>query len=199
METYTELRDTLANEGFGEARDLEFKRGGKWKDIKHPVVKAALAMGNLENGGLVVIGVNEDMSGPDRLAGMGEEVGATFNADDVSEFINRYADTPVQIKLRKISEGSRHFVVLDVQGFDYQPIICRKSLDRDGKKYLEEGRVYYRPRGKVESTAQLTHHDMRELLDVAVVKRYNYWRRQVEKMDAVSGMPDVFGKEESGS
>lgn len=195
METYTELRDTLARKGFGETRGLEFKRGGKWNDIKHPVVKAVLAMSNLENGGLVVIGIDEDRSGADRLSGMDEEASATFNADYVSELVSRYADPPVELQVIKMSEGRRHFVVLNVEGFDYQPTICKRSLDRDGKKYLEAGRLYYRPKGKVESTANLTHHDLRELLDVAVAKRYNYWRRQIGRIGAGAAMPDALGKE----
>ena len=193
MNTYGELRDRLIKSGFEETRELEFKRGSRWKDIKHLVVKAVLAMSNLEHGGLVVIGIDEDRSDAERLAGMDEEASATFRADEVSEFINRYADPPVQIKMRKISEEGRHFVVLPVPEFDYQPILCKKSLDRDGKKYLEEGRLYYRPRGKVESTSRLTHHEMRELLDMAVVKRYNYWRSQTGKMDTGVVIPDAFG------
>lgn len=179
----------------GEARDIEFKRGDSWKNIKHLVVKVVLAMSNVEDGGTVVIGIDEGMSGKDRLVGMDEKVSATFRTDDMIEFVNRYADPPVQIKVRKISERGRHFVVLVVPEFDYQPILCKKSLDRDGKKYLEAGRLYYRPIRKVESTSQLTHHDMRELLDTAVVRRHNYWQRHVGKMNAGVDIPDVLGKE----
>lgn len=40
---------------------------------------------------------------------------------------------------------------------------------------------------------------MRELLDMAVVKRYNYWRSQTEKMNTGVVMPDTFGEEETRS
>lgn len=195
MDTYAALRDRLARDNFEEARGLEFKRGGRWRDVRHLVAKAALAMSNVEGGGLVVIGIDKDGSGQDRLAGMDEEASATFRADDMEEFVNRYADPPVQIEVGKISDGGRHFVVLAVPEFDHQPVLCTKSLDRDGKKHLEAGRLYYRPRGKVESTSRLVHHDMRELLDMAAAKRHNYWQRHVGKMGAGARIPVAPGTE----
>lgn len=191
MDTYAALLGRLANEGFEEARNLEFKRGGRWNDIKYPVARAVLAMSNLEGGGQIVVGIDEDKSGEDRLAGMDGEDSATFRADEVSEFVNRYADPHVQIQLQKISEAGRHFVVLGVPEFSYQPILCKKSLDAADKKYLEDGRLYYRPRGKVESTAKLTHNDVRELLGMAVVKHYKYLQRQCERMGGgAAGRPE---------
>lgn len=197
MDTYAALYDRLASTGFEEARSLEFKRGGRWSDIKHGVAKAVLAMSNLEGGGRIVVGISEGESGEDRLAGMDEDASATFCTDDVSEFVNRYADPPVQIQMRRVSDKGRHFVVLSVPEFDYQPILCRKSLDKDGKQYLEAGRLYCRPKGKVESTSHLTYHDMRELLDRAVVKRHAYLQRQFKDIGMGTSMPDFFDKEAS--
>lgn len=177
MDTYAELCSRLAEADWENARDLELVRGGGWDEAKHLVAKAALAMSNLEGGGRIVIGIDGSREGRDRLAGMDEEASATFDEGAVSELVNDYADPPVQVRVRKVSDGGRHFVVIGVQGFDYQPTLCSRSLDRGGKEYLEAGRLYYRPRGRAESTARLAHHDMRELLDVAVAKRHNYWRR----------------------
>lgn len=195
MDTYAALRDMLARDSFEETRGLEFKRGGRWRDVRHLVAKAALAMSNVEGGGLVVIGIDKDRSGQDRLAGMDEEASATFRTDDMEEFVNRYADPPVQIEVGKVSDGGRHFVVLAVHEFGHQPVLCTKSLDRDGKRHLEAGRLYYRPRGKAESTSRLAHHDMRELLDMAAAKRHNYWQRHAMGMGAGARIPVAPGTE----
>ena len=177
MDTYAELCKRLAEEDWEGARDLELVRGSGWNEAKHLVAKAALAMSNLEGGGRIVIGIDGSRKGRDRLAGMDEDASATFDEDVVSELVNEYADPPVQVRVRKMSDGGRHFVVIGVQGFDYQPTLCSRSLDRGGEEYLEAGRLYYRPRGRAESSARLAQDDMRELLDVAVAKRHNYWLR----------------------
>ena len=187
MDTYAELCDRLAKEGFGNARDLELVRGSVWNKAKHLVAKAALAMSNLEGGGRIVIGIDGNRKSGDRLAGMDEETSSTFDEDSVSELVNEYADPPVQVRVRKMSDGGRHFVVISVQGFDYQPTLCSRSLDMDGEEYLEAGRLYYRPGGRAGSTARLAHHDMRELLDVAVAKRHNYWLRLRARMGVDTG------------
>ena len=156
-------------------------------------------MSNLEGGGQIVVGIDEDKSGEDRLVGMDEEDSATFRPDEVPEFVNRYADPHVQIQVRKISDGGRHFVVLDVPEFSYQPILCKKSLNAGGKKYLEDGRRYCRPRGKVESTSKLTHEDVREVMDMAAVKHYKHLRKRCVEINGGAGMPGLPEGEAGGS
>lgn len=198
METYAGLHDKLASAGFREARGLEFKRGLAWNEIKHAVTRAVLAMSNLEGGGRIVIGVDTGDNGGHILAGMDRGASRTFREDEVSEFVNKYADPPVQIHVQQVSQGERHFVVIDVPEFDHQPILCKKDLDKEGKKHLESGRLYYRPKGGVKSTSRLAHQDLRDLLDLAVIKHHKYWTRQLHKMGA--GEPsrsDIFDKEAS--
>ena len=187
VETYTGLHDRLASNGFREARSLEFKRGLAWNEIKHTVTKAVLAMSNLEGGGRIVIGVDRNDNGGHTMAGMGKEVSQTFREDEVSEFVNKYADPPVQVRIQGVSQEGRYFVVIDVPEFDHQPILCKKDLDKEGKKHLESGRLYYRPKGGIKSTSRITHQDLRDLLDFAVVKHYNYWAGQLRKLSTGAG------------
>ena len=80
-------------------------------------------------------------------------------------------------------------MVIDVPEFSYLPILCKKSLEAGGKKYLEDGRLYCRPRGKVESTAKITHEDMREVMDMAVVKHHRHLQRQCRQINGGAGTP----------
>lgn len=191
METYASMHDKLASGGFSEARSLEFKRGLAWGEVKHSVTKAALALSNLEGGGYIVIGIDDDRRDGHILTGMDKEASQTFREDEVSEFVNKYADPPVQIKVRKIAHNELYFIVITIPEFDHQPILCKKDLDKDGKKYLESGRLYYRPSGGIKSTARLTHQDLRDLLDLAVIKHHKYWTKQIRKLGVSIGEASV--------
>lgn len=143
----------------------------------------------------IVIGVDMDNSGGHILAGMDKGASRTFRKDEVLEFVNKYADPPVQMHVQQVSQGERHFVVIDTPEFDHQPVLCKMDLDWEGKKHLESGRMYCKPKGGAKSTSQLTHQDLRGLLDFAVIKRHNCWTRQLRKLGA--GEPshsDIFDK-----
>lgn len=155
-------------------------------------------MSNLGGGGRIVIGVDMDNSGGHILAGMDKGASRTFREDEVLEFVNKYADPPVQMHVQQVSQGERHLVVIDIPEFNHHLILCKGDLDREGKKHLESGRLYYRPKGGAKSTSRLTHQDLRGLLDLAVIKRHSYWTRQLRKLGA--GEPshsDIFDKEAS--
>ena len=195
METHASLYDSPANGGFREARSLEFKRGLARNEIKHAAARAALAISIPEGGGRIIVGVDRDGNGSHIMAGMDKGASQTLREDEVSEFVNRYADPPVQVRIQGVSRGDRHFVVIDIPEFDHQPILCKRDLDREGKKYLESGRLYYRPRGGIKSTSRLAHQDLRDLLDFAVTKHRDCRTKQLRKLGA--GGPDrpIFGKE----
>ena len=60
-EGYERLRER-ASEAIAwskETRWVDFKQSAPWDDLKGRVAKTALAMGNLRDGGLVIVGMSE--------------------------------------------------------------------------------------------------------------------------------------------
>ena len=171
-----------------ERRNLEYKQGGDWESLKHKITKAALSMANLRAGGYIIIGVREDASDYN-FTGMDTREADTYNKDDVSDFVNKYADPPIEIDVRVFD---RRFVVVKASEFQDMPVICKKASDD-----LRQGRLYVRSRHKNESTSQLTVHEMREIIEYAADKEI---RKQFERIDSYRPRngADPFGEEKKG-
>lgn len=171
--------------GRSERRDLEYKRGGSWNSLKYNITKAALAMANLEGGGHIIIGMAEDESGRYNLSGLLEKDARTYKIDDISEFINKYADPYVEINLGTF----QNVVVIQVFEFEEVPVICKKDSDD-----LERGRIYVRSRRKNESTPKPTAFDVKEILDNAIDKGIRKQRKRIKSYE-VDDAPDPFVEE----
>jgi hypothetical protein len=42
-----------------ESQDVDFKESAPWPDLRYRIVKTAMAMGNLRDGGIIVVGASE--------------------------------------------------------------------------------------------------------------------------------------------
>lgn len=157
--------------GRSERPDLEYKQGAGWKSLRDKIAQAALAMANLEGGGYIIIGMEEDDHGRYNLAGVDKDDVNTYKKDDISEFINKYADPYVEINMEVFEE---RIVVIQVSEFEEVPVICKKDSD-----HLQQGRIYVRSRRKTESTPQPTVSDVREILDRAVDKGIRKQRKRL--------------------
>ncbi|MPZ23879.1 MAG: hypothetical protein GEU28_10095 [Dehalococcoidia bacterium] len=153
-----------------ELRTLEFKRSFSWTNraVQLTLAKTALAMSNIEDGGTIVVGVEERDGGLFEPVGMGAEDYESFSSDDVLDFINRFADPPVEIVLSKGLIGARMFVVIQVLAFREIPTICRR--DDGPRAELREGAIYTRPYGTPRTAEVRGQTDMREIMDRAVDK-----------------------------
>lgn len=149
-----------------EARFLEYKESQPWSDIEAKIVRTALAMANLRDGGFIVIDVSE-RSGMAEPRGVAEEVVATFDPDAIRARINRYADPYVDVDVFHCSIDGRSFIVIAVEEFAETPILCRR--DGDG---LRRGALYIRSRRIPETSEVQTSTEMRELLDLATEKQF---------------------------
>lgn len=167
MVSRDELQEALA---FGhESRSFEVKGPGKLSDTAYcaKVARAVMAMGNLRDGGLVCLGVDETQM-PQMLPGLDDDQFAAWSDfDDVMDKMARFSDPPVSFKVQplKLDNGAQ-VVVLDVAEFDHIPHVCKRDSQRD----LQKGMTYVRPRGKPESVPVPSSSEMRELLDLATTK-----------------------------
>lgn len=121
-----------------EERSLEYKQSMDWKAeaTKVKVAKAVMAMANLPYGGTIVFGVEKDGT----ALGMSKNHVDSFDQDNVMDWVNKYAEPPVDFSVIVVPEGSKDYVALQVRPFPEIPVICKKT----GPGQLEAGDVYGR-------------------------------------------------------
>lgn len=155
-----------------EERYLEYKRSMIWTGndtTKVKIAKAMMAMANLRNGGVIVIGMQETSRGVWTPEVMTPQQISSFTLDDVSQWVNDYATPAIQFSIRAFALNSNHFVILQVQEFNTSPVICRKQKISGGEA-IEAGVIYYRSNRKIESAPISSDEDLRELVGLAIDK-----------------------------
>ena len=150
-----------------EDRGYEFKEGQPWDKIKLKIVKSALSMANLTGGGRIIIGVSENHTTHIyESSGMTEAESSTYEHDDVSEYVNKYAEPYIELDLKRFSKGLKYFIVIDVSEFKNLPVICKKSHGEE----IHQGRIYCRMNKKAESSPNISVSEMQEIIELAVDK-----------------------------
>jgi len=150
-----------------ELPGIEFK-GPALASDKHlfaSVAKAVLGMANRRDGGHVIIGVKCSPSVVERI-GLTEPQLRTWNYDDVASKLAEYAEPSISFDLEVKERNGNNYVVLEIKEFDQVPILCKK----DYPEVLRKGACYVRSRRKPETTEIPTQEDMRDLIDLAIVK-----------------------------
>lgn len=186
-----------------ETQGIEFKGPFARSDKEQfaEVVRAVLGMANRRDGGLVVIGVDEqdDGTGTRLLAkGLTPLERQEWDHDAVLSSVNSFADPFVELDVEPVEFDSKHFVVVRVREFADLPILCKKqSVKQKGPKtdtVLREGGCYVRRRGRIETSEIPTHVEMRDLIDLATEKGIRRFLNQVHKsgldIAGMRGMPD---------
>ena len=151
-----------------EERNLEYKRSMNWKEpaTKAKIAKSAMAMANLPDGGVIVVGV-EKKGEFHKPLGMIQEDIESFKQDDVMQYINeKYADPYIELSMRLVGKDNNYFVVIQINEFAELPIICK----RDGLENLKKGALYTRSRMKYETVQVRSQTEMREIINLAVDK-----------------------------
>jgi len=151
-----------------ERRGFELKGPGRRDELDFfvKVVRAVLGLGNLRDGGYVVIGIDD--KDPASLGpGLAEEELESWAYDEVARGLAVYADPPIDFEIGAVElSSSATVVVIEVAEFADLPHICQKAYE--GK--LRQGAIYVRPRRVPETSEIASHVEMRELIDLAVEK-----------------------------
>lgn len=163
----------------GEQRNLEYKRSMSWDkpETKAKLTKATLAMSNLRDGGVIVIGMDEIENGKWIPAGMPPSDFDSYNQDHCVEHFNKYADPFVECTIHKIRHEAKLFVIIEVSEFDELPVVCKK----DDSANLERGRIFIRSRSKNETTRVQSQTEMREILTLATEKGVRKFITTIER------------------
>ncbi len=163
-----------------ERRGVEFKGPGKRTDkqLLAQVARAALGMSNRRDGGVVILGVQQDGA---RLTpvGLGPTDLATWTYDDVAVSLAAYADPTVSFELEIREYRGSSYVILSVYEFEEIPVLCK----RDYKDVLRKGACYVRSLHKPETSEVPSQTEMRELVDLATTKALRSFLSRAQSAD----------------
>lgn len=152
-----------------ESQSIDFKESASWETLQFKIIRTALAMANLRDGGVLVIGASESGDEWD-LTGISDEHLATYEVDDVVDAIHKFASPSVGVALVVVPyRNERRFLTVQISEFVDTPIVCR----RDGPPGLglKQGAVYVRPSGVARTTEVRSAEQMHDLLELAAEKR----------------------------
>lgn len=169
-----------------EGLAAEFKKGLSWTDpsTKGKVIRTALAMGNLRDGGVLAFGLERKEPNPlHEMVGMTEGDFESFSQDEVTATVNAHATPHIDLTVQHLKIEQKLFVAVVVRQFADFPIICAKDFVVDGKAVVVRGRIYCRSRRTPESTEVQVPEDLRHIINLATdkgVERY-FQLRQIEQ------------------
>ncbi|MDB5070245.1 MAG: hypothetical protein JWM87_1356 [Candidatus Eremiobacteraeota bacterium] len=144
-----------------ESPGVEFKESRPWSSLRVKIAKTAMAMANLRDGGLLIVGRG---NGHGRPEGMSSEDFADYDGDTIRDFVDSYASPSVQLAIASVEVSERLYIAIDISQFTELPVICKKAYDPD----LKSGAIYIRPYvGRPRSRGVETAEDLRELLEIA--------------------------------
>jgi predicted HTH transcriptional regulator len=149
-----------------ETQGIEFKESATWKVLQAKIVRTGLAMANLRDGGVIIIGVSQR---DDRwsAAGIAEEHLATYDADTVAEHIDQFSSPALTVRLVLVEyRDGRNFLAIEVSEFTDTPIVCRRDASD-----LRQGAIYVRPPGHARTSEVRTAQELHDLLELAAEKR----------------------------
>lgn len=163
-----------------ELRGFELKGPGARTDahLFAKVTRAVLGMGNLRDGGHVLVGI-DDGDPAAMLPGLGgEDLGSWLAYDDVARKMAEYADPPLRFDISGIELPSG-VIVAAIQVFEFAdiPHLCAK----DYPGVLRKGALYVRPRKVPETSEVASSVEMREVLDLATQKALRAYIETAER------------------
>lgn len=187
-----------------EEPGVEFKQSCPWSTLKFGLIRTGLAMANLRDGGLVIVGIQQrDDSW--NVTGIDPDHLSTFDPDDVRDTIDSFASPYITCELVTMeaeaddASGSRPiFLVLDISEFDETPVVCKKDGPSNSK--IQSGVIYYRPFTGRPSTRRIVRaEDLHSLLELAAEKRAARIVRVAQKAGmVVSSGPSPLDEELEG-
>ncbi len=178
---HKQLRDRVraALERCQESQDIDLKESAAWEDLQWRITHAALGMGNLRDGGIIIVGVSQRSTSWER-SGISDEHLATYDADRIIDHVNSYVSPYVDIDVVIHDHEGKPFLALYVHELRDTPLVCKKNGPSGSK--LQEGCVYVRPLGMARTSKITNATQMHELLELAAEKRA---RRLLETWERV--------------
>ena len=176
-----------------EEPGIDFKQSAPWVDLRAKLVRHCLAMANLVDGGLIVLGVREDGTNW-KIEGMQQSHLETYDPDTILDEVKKYASSPLKIAVVvHEDEHGRAFVVLHVHPVEELPVVCT----RNGGGGLVAGGFFVRPaEGRPRSERVMCAEDMRYLVHTAAERIARQLIEQSRRIGALEAAPTTKSDEE---
>jgi predicted HTH transcriptional regulator len=156
-------------QGAEETPSLEFKGAMDWN--VRSLAKDILAMANVQDGGLIVFGVED---GTFRRLGLSAPQMDSFQSDVMKDQMANYADPHVKFRFMSATDqAGLRYAIIEISPFDEIPVIC-KCDDAD----VQAGVIYYRSNQRRPQSARVSNsHDMRDIIERAAVRQMSRYRQ----------------------
>ena len=161
-------RVTLALDRCQESQGVDFKESAPWTSLKWRITKTTLAMGNLRDGGIIIVGVSERGDSWE-IAGISEEDRSTYDVDTIIDQTNSFVSPHADLAIVILEYHGKKFLTLQVNEFLETPLVCKKNGPAESG--LVEGAVYLRTPGMARTTRITNASQMHDLLELAAEKR----------------------------
>lgn len=168
-----------------ENQDVDFKEAGDWVGLKWKIIRTSMAMANLRDGGVIVVGVSE-RNHTWSLTGVDATQLATFEPDVIVDQVNKYASPAVALDIVQLEHEGLVYVAIQPRQFSESPIVCKRN-GPDGSG-VSRGRIYIRPSGKAETSEVRDAQELHDLLELAAERRM---RRTLEMLGRVGLLEHV--------
>jgi len=165
-----EERAREAIRGGAEFPNVEFKRDMPYLSLQYKIIKTCMAMANLADGGVIVIGVAQ-IGKRFEPVGVSESNTQTYETETLYEDVNKYASPPIPLRTFPISAEGLAFVAIVIPPFERTPVVCRRNSPDDVSEKLTRGTVYIRTGSPVASQPIQSAEQMEDLLQYATSLR----------------------------
>lgn len=171
-----------------EQTHIEFKRSVDFPSLQYRITKTAMAMANLRDGGMVIIGVAQDQQRQFVVEGIDATNEATFVQETVYEFVNRYASPPVELRVLPLEHDGKRFIIMDIQPFERTPVVCKRNTPdvTPANDQMRSGDFFVRTGSPVSTQRVQADAMMHEVLEFAVIRRLAEMQR-IQRAAMASG------------
>jgi len=149
-----------------ESKALDYKKDIDWDDKKQraELTRDILAFANTE-GGYIVIGVSDAEAGFEPAGLSGDTLGK-LDTTRINEFVNNYADPPINAVLFKVAFKGKHYAIVYVPPFAVIPHVLKRDYDN----ILRPGDLLVRTDDNNSARIQRAE-DMHALINRCIAKR----------------------------
>lgn len=154
-----------------ETRDTEYKSSQPFAALKWKIVRTAIAIANLREGGRIIIGVVEDR-GIFTRTGITPDHEREYTQDEIFTVVNRHARPGIDLVVLPVEDNGMRFVGIEIAPFDRTPIFCGVATPQEaGNDGLRVGDLPARDLSRI-ATSRVHDPDLvAEILEVAAEKR----------------------------
>lgn len=172
-----------------ESQRVDFKETAPWNMLRDKLTKAVLAMGNLRDGGIIVVGVSERNANWE-LAGISTEHLGTYDVDDMLGYFGAFVSPFAEVDIVRVLHDGVTFLAIQIHEFQEVPLVCKRKGPNPNNEGLLEGAVYIRPIGGVPQTTRVMNaQQMHDLLELAAEKKARKMQRQARRIGMA--VPDI--------